>query len=531
MIRSLYIENFVLLKSERLFFSPGLNVITGESGAGKTIILEALTFLLGISQGKNFLPPGCTESHVEAFFEFSGEKLNYLQSLPFSRELNGEIIISRTYHSGGRSEYYLDHRQITLDFLRQIRSCFVEACFREEAFSAYEPDSLLTLIDSRLSAEDRLLRILVVKLYQEFLTMKREHDEFTRSRGELERKRDFQRFQLSEIEESGLLAWNQEELEREYEFLANFEEVTTVFKELSDYFQDASLTARIGEKLKSLNRIRNLPERASALVALLESIASSCSEYSSASEGFLSSVAYDGERLSSLSALMDRFSEFQKKYGLSIREIAEHAENLRKELSILDERLNESQNNQRLKEAEEEYLIKAQTLSRARKKQAEGLGKSILKNLKGLSLDQSKLSFLWKEKEPAADGIDQTQLFFSANPGMPPQPLQKVASFGENSRLLLALKLSLISPYSSTLAFDEIEAGLGGKTLTKTVEKLCELSKSYQVIAVTHSRRLAEAATQHFAVQKETKGEETILRVRQLSEGEPRNRELERLLK
>ncbi|MDD5092307.1 MAG: AAA family ATPase [Candidatus Wallbacteria bacterium] len=528
MIRSLYIENFVLLQSQRLTFAPGLNVITGESGAGKTIILEALTFLFGTQAHKEIFYPGTDECYVEALIELPDPRIAGLAELPFISGSGSEIIVSRKFRRAGKSECYVDNRLVTLENIKRLRPFLLESCFRTDALAVYEPEHLLSVIDCSTGEAGAELSGGVSHAYELYASLNNELELLRRNKSDLERRRDFLAFQVDEIEKSGLLGWNEEELQAEYELLANFEELTQSFQFLVEFFNQTAAVQVIGEKTRALNRLK-LPSRASELLKLLESVESGCRDFASASDNFLSSVQYDRQRLAELTSLMEQLSSLQRKYGSTLSEIAAFADSTRRELQDMESGLDESALREKTLQAEKAYLTTASELSQLRLHAAEKLESLIREGLSDIGLEKSRIRFERTEKNPGRNGFDRFQLLFSANPGSELSPLHKVASFGEQSRLLLALKTALLGDGTGTILFDEVEAGLGGKILKKTVAKLCELSKAHQVIAVTHSRELASRSGLHLLVEKEAGPDSTTLKVRTLTES-GREKESARLL-
>jgi len=506
-------------------------VITGESGAGKSIILEAVDFLMGINSGKEYLINDFQECYVEAMFEIDPEIiLTIKEENDFFDFLGEQIIISRRFTQKGKNYYYVDNRQIKREYIRILRNRIIESCYRDESLSAYSSEGLLSLIDSLIdSSLKKKLFEQIRHSFEDYIVLKKKIDNMKEKRNEMLKKYDYLKFQKQEIEESGLLECNQEEIENEYELLANYDLVNNAFSDIINILDSTDIVRRLLHNVRAVEKLRNLPQNVNHLLEKINFFSDELSEFRSEVENFVNLMEFDSKRLKLLEEKMSKIMEFQKKYASDLNELGKYYSDLQKEMIELENNISLDDNSPELSEKKEKYFLHATKLSNERKKIANKLISKFMKNLSLLGLKGIKSSLKWEETKPGNKGNDRVTLMFSANPDIEMKSVDKIASFGEKSRIILAIKEAAKRETSMVLLVDEIEAGLGGDALLKAIKMLESISKDTQIIAVTHNKRLAEIADTHFLVEKNTQDGKTILSINKLETSFVRKKELKRM--
>jgi len=528
MLLELRLRNFLLIEEARLSLGPGFTVLTGETGAGKSLLVKALRLVLGERGGADYLRPGAGEAVVEALLS-SPELPERLSTLGL--EPAEEILVRRVI-TPERSRIFINGSPVPLKMLAQLTRGLVVLTGQHEFRTLLSPEYRLRLLDAFAGTRELL------QGYREVFFRLKEVRERRRALEEelsrLARERDFLDFQIREIEEAGLSPGEDEELQREREVLRN---LTRLREGLSEGARALSAAGEeLSRALAALKGLVRFEEGLSGLLARLEGAYYEILEGERELEEHLSDLPEDDSRLEEVEARLARLENLKRKYGSSVEEILRTLEELRRRR----ERLEGGEEELAALSAEEarlaeEALERALALSSERIRAAAELSRRVTEELSALAFSgaEFRVEVRREEARPEAlgpEGLDRVEFLVRTNPGTPERPLEKVASGGELSRIFLALKGVLAErDRAACLIFDEVDAGVGGVAAVRVGEKLRKLARREQVICITHLPQIARLADRHFAVEKEVSGGKTFTRVRELSP-EERERELRRML-
>ncbi len=541
MLRLLKITNFAIIDDLEIAFGPGLNVLTGETGAGKSIIFDALNLTLGARAGGDLVRAGAKEAIVESLFEIpdtagGSAARSLLEEAGVEIEEGGELIVRRRVVEAGRSRIYLNGVLGTASLLSRVGERLVNIHGQHAHQSLLRPASHLGLLDdfAQTSGESAALGEMVrnLKAAEERLGA---HREGVRERAQ---RADLLRFQVEELEKAALRAGELVEVEAELPRLRNagrlIEGAASLYERL--YEAEGSVVEKTGEIQRELEGMADLDqslgtlaEEAASAQAQLESLAESLRDYA---EG----IEHDPERLETLEARRALIREMIRKYGSDETECLAYLEESREQLAaISDEEGTEARLMAERDSLRTDLAKSALALSEKRARAAQDLDARMEEALGELNLTGAKFETLITHTEDPegfikmdgrtvvvrADGVDRAQFHFSPNPGEPPRPLNRVASGGELSRLMLALESVLRrADLIPTLIFDEVDAGVGGAVAEVVGRKLKGVSASHQVLVVTHLPQVASLGNRHFRVEKHVEGDRTQTRVELLYDDE-----------
>jgi len=538
MLQELRIENMALIDSLQLELKggrSGLAVFTGETGAGKSIILQAIQLLTGGRGASSWIRSDCDRAVVEAFFvinEDHHETLDFLRD--HGIESDGGCIVRRIFNRKGRSRFYINDRLATTRLASELMENLVNIASQHDHQLLLQARRHLDFLDSFGELWDQ--RSQFGRLYGQWQELSSELSALRKQEQDKEQRRDFLSYQLREIREANVSSGEDEALARERARLKS----STVLADLADQ----SCRLLHGEIIEHLTLIRKNMEQVAQLDdsagELSERIVSACFEVEdldSALRDYRNAIPRDPARLEEINGRLGLLKQLQRKYGPTLDDVAAFADRAEKELTSL----NSVERRIAALEVELEELTgvalrKAEALSRARCGAAEQLSASMRRELASLSFPQAVFEVavtVFREVSMEAlhpTGMDQVEFLFSANPGEPAMPLTKVASGGELSRLMLALKCLLARrDQVDTVIFDEVDAGIGGKAAEAVARKIGELSVHHQVLCITHLPQIAARAGEHFMVAKNVTGGRTLTAIT-LIDTQQRIMELARML-
>lgn len=549
MLRLLRISNFAIIDNLEVTFGPGLNVLTGETGAGKSIIFEALHLALGGRASSELVRSGAKEAVVETLFDLpdtpGGRAARTLfEEAGAAIEADGEVLVRRRISSNGRGRIYLNDSMITAATLSAGGEGLVNIHGQHAQQSLLRPATHLGLLDdfAGLTGESAALTTLVGELRAAEGTLE-QHLHGVRERAQ---RADMLRFQVEELEKENLRAGEWEEIGAEIPRLRNAERL----RELADglyqslYAAEGAVSERLGEALRDLERLAELdPARAdltrdaSSTLAQVESLAESLRDY-------IEEMKTEPGRLEALEERRGRLLEMRRKYGNDEAECLEYLARAQAELeAFADEAGTEARLRGEVKRLRDALAARALALSKSREKSARELDGGMKKGLEELGINGALFETrIARRPDPEgfvktdegivrlqSDGIDQAEFFFSSNPGEAPRPLARVASGGELSRLMLSLEAELRrGDRIPTLIFDEVDAGIGGAVAEVVGRKLLEVSRNHQVLVITHLPQVASLGDVHFRIEKRTEGGRTFTAIEPI-EGEARIEEIARM--
>lgn len=535
MLTEIHVENFALMEAVQLSFSRGLTVFTGETGTGKSMLIDALGVLLGGRASADFIRHGMDKALVEGIFEeCPQEVLEGLDEAGYPPE-EGQLILSREINRNGRNVCRVQGRTVPLTLYRTLVQGLVDIHGQMEHQSLFNPDSHRGLLDA--FGGDKQLELLsqVNKLARTYRSFLNREQQLLRSEADRERREDILRYQIDEITSIDPQSDEEENLLQEKKRLVNSEKImgytSEVYSLLYEGSGQSSAFEQIGRSRKALQDMVRYDSDCSSMLEPIESIYYMIEDLVSQVSSYRESFDFEPGRLDDIE---ERLIELQRlrKYGHTVDEVLKTKKEMVQELHTITNLQGELEALRRDKEiCLKDYERKAKELTQERAFHAKRLAEGLKEELADLGLEKSSFEVRFTAvDEPQVGGAEQAEFYFSANLGEPPKPLAKVASGGEMSRLMLGLK-SLLSKIESvgTFVFDEVDSGVGGRTIQKVGDKLAKIAESKQVFCITHAAQVAAFGDHHFGIQKEIINERTRTRIQCLSEDE-RIHELARML-
>lgn len=527
MLKELRIKNLAIIDDLTIRFETGLNVLTGETGAGKSIIVDALGLALGERAQTDMIKTGETDASVEALFEVSGHPL--LEQMGIISE--DGIILRRSISSAGKSRAYINDTIVNIQSLSEIGRSLVDMHGQHEHQSLLPADNQRTLLDFYGKLQDKKAEVEL--MFHEVQSLKKELSELRTNARERAHRIDLLSFQISEIATASLKPGEKETLENERSILSNLSRLNelteTAYAMLYD--SEGACIEKLSSVISKLKEMSSIDSSISETLALLESAMPLLEDGSISLRGHKEKYDLDPNRLENIEERLETIKKLEKKYGENIGSVLGYRDEAEKELASLgqaDEKAGAVEN--QLKEKEEKLLKAATQLSEKRKKTADEISRAVEKILKELAFEKAGFRAETKPAPLSSSGIDNVEFLFSANPGEALKPLSRVASGGELSRIMLALKNILADVDKiPVLIFDEVDAGIGGRTAESVSVKLKKLAKAHQVICITHLPQIASAADFHIMTEKFQKKDNTFIKIKALSEDE-RKAEIARML-
>jgi DNA repair protein RecN (Recombination protein N) len=527
MLKEIRIKNLAIIDDLRVRFEGGLNVITGETGAGKSIIVDSLSLALGSKAQSDMVRSGEKESVIQAYFELDRE----YEFPDIGVDISGELIIRRSISASGKSRAYINDTMVNLQSLSDIARSLVAIHGQHEHQSLLSVDRHRDLLDSfgKLYAE----RERIENLYRETEFLRKEESDLRQRVKERAQRIDLLRFQINEIDSASLRAGEKEELTEKKAILSNLNRL----KELAEtaYAMIYSLEGSCMEKLSSvISRVKemsSLDHGASGIMNSLESALPSIEDAAVSLRGYKDRYDLDPDMLAAVEDRLDLIKGLEKKYGEGIEAVMKYrdeAGNRLTDIEIADERLGNVEAD--LRKKEEELFEAAAMLSGKRKEAAARMEALVKRELQALAFSNAEFAIGIKKENISRHGADKVEFLFSANAGEPVRPLVKIASGGELSRVMLALE-SILADFDgiSVLVFDEVDAGIGGKTAETVGKKLKAISHNRQVLCTTHLPQIASKGNFHLKTEKGRKDERACVEISELSGGE-RLHEIARML-
>ncbi|MCM2276838.1 MAG: DNA repair protein RecN [Oligoflexia bacterium] len=537
MLETLKIRNVAIIDAAEISFRAGLNVLSGETGAGKSIVLEAISLLLGGRASTELIRTGCDEAVVEGLFDLSQiswmaprlEKLGFNAGTP-------ELLIKRTVHRSGKHRIHINGELATVSILQELCEGLIDLCGQHEHQSLTKASVQLELLDRYASLEAQAKG--VANAFHRLRELKSEAARLQEAETERSRRADFLKFQIEELRSAALRPGEDDELHSEKHLLQSAEARVAAAESARRILEEEgegtlnSLRAAV-QKMRAL---RNLDERVTPMLEGLERGIAEVEEVDLALNRYLGSVDLNTERLESVQERLSLIADLRRKYGPTIEAMLASLEQLEAEFAALDkttERLAEL--SQAIEGAAAELTRFGKRLSVARRKAAELLSGSVTGELKDLRMSEARFHVELTAKENLEDwtaaGADAIHFLVQTNAGEPPRPLGKIASGGELSRLMLAIRRVIADKGGiGVYLFDEIDAGIGGQTAFQVGKKLKSVAAYNQVLCITHLPQVASFADHHLVVRKTTTGKRTVTEVLELSGKSERKEELARML-
>ncbi|WP_100488232.1 DNA repair protein RecN [Sporolactobacillus pectinivorans] len=541
MLLELQVVNFAIIEKLRVSFENGLTVFTGETGAGKSIIIDAIGLLAGGRGSIEYVRHGTNKAEIEGLFEIDGqhEVIPILDALGIDKNDN-MIILRREISARGKSICRVNGKLVTLNALQKIGHRLIDIHGQHEHQLLLDPERHLPLIDLFGGSDLAKLKYEYSTEYEKTADLAKQCERFNKNEKQIVQRIDLLKYQIKEINDAKLHEGEDDKLYEEKRRLVNFEKV---FQALKLGYEALDGESRGLDWLRSASgSLESVQDLDNDLKGYAESI-SNCyyilEEQSSSMRGYLEQMEYDPERLDEIEMRLNEIHLLKRKYGTDIKEILDYCEKIKKEYDDLthrDERYDEL--NQAFHDHMDYLRKKALAVSGVRKKTVIQLNQAINHELKDLYMEQAQFEARLNQQDDLEsfrnyhpDGIDNAEFFIATNPGEPLKPLVKIASGGELSRIMLAIKSNFRQVMGVTsIIFDEVDTGVSGRVAQAMAEKIFNLSKSSQVFCITHLPQVAAMADHHLYISKQvTENQRTVTSVKKLDE-EEKIREIGRMI-
>ena len=534
MLVHLHVRNLALIEDIEVEFGPGLNILTGETGAGKSILLGSMQLILGGRSAKDMIRTGASSALVELLFQVENPRAEAsLRELGVETS-EGQVLLTRKLMDG-RSINKINGETCTVAQMKAAASCLLDIHGQHEHQSLLYQDKQLEILDIYGKEEIFPAKDKVQTAYKKYRDCKRQLDELDIDEEQRNRERAFLEFEINEIESAQLVSGEDEELEKRYRKLSNGRKILETLqgvRDLTGYESGQGAGESVGNAVREISRVTEYDTQLDSMASALQEIDGLLNDFNRELASYVDDLNFDDEAFYETEKRLDMINGLKAKYGRTIEDIQEYCLKQKQKLENLDkyeERFHEAEEN--LKKSREELETVSHKLSVIRQKYSQMLTDKITEGLKDLNfLDvQFQITFR-RRKEYTAGGFDDIEYEISTNPGESLKPLGKIVSGGELSRIMLAIKAILADrDQIETLIFDEIDTGISGRTAQKVSEKMAVIGRCHQVLCITHLPQIAAMADTHFEIEKHQKDNETITEIHPL-EGDDSVRELARLL-
>lgn len=518
MLIQLNIKNFALIEEMTINFSEGFNILSGETGAGKSIMIDAIDFVLGGKFSKNLIRTGEEKTYVEALFTIEGNKaLKVLEELEI--EYEDVLIVSRESHINGKNLIKVNGKSLITSQLRQIRAKLLDIHGQHQNVELLQRSSHISYLDDFIDVQIIEPLNKYSELRDDLLKIRAN---ISRISGNQDREKllDYLKFQIEDIEKAKLKENEEESLKEEYNILANAEKINkslAVSCGILSGNEEFSVIDSISKVIQELSNVENHFEKIKKNKEIIEGAFYTIEEASRELRDMAEDIVFDQDALDKVNARIYEINVYKKKYGATIPEILEYYEKIQKEYNEI---INSEKIIEGLKEKESEVLskmkAKALVLHDLRKEKSKFLEEKILKELTFVGLEKSRMEIRVISQEAFNEkGFDDVCFYISTNPGEPLMPLEKVLSGGELSRIMLALKCVFAEKDEiPTLIFDEIDTGISGAVAQRVGEKMYQLSKTHQVLCITHLPQIAVLSDYHYFVMKKVIDNKTFTQIK-----------------
>ncbi|WP_312812210.1 DNA repair protein RecN [Sedimentibacter sp.] len=530
MLLTLNISNFAVFEKQTIEFDSGFNVFTGETGSGKSILIEALSLILGERASKDLIRKGKASALLEAIFDVSDNSDFYVFLQNNNIEMSAEdyLIISREIYENGKSISKINGRTVPLSIIKEAGSYLIDIYGQFGHESLFKKENHIILLDSLIQKDLTPNLETYYKLYTEYNKIIKEIEILQDKLSNKDLKIEQLQFEINEIDEADLNEFEEEELLKQIKKLSNIQEIQNSLVEINSILSDNSLNS----VYNLLNKIKGYDDSLSGFLSKLDILLEELQYFNYDLRDYSEKLDFDGEKLDIIEKRMSFITRLKRKYGFSIEKIKEYRESANKELDILLKA--ESNLNMMIRE-KAEYNKKLEEfsdiISDKRKNAAKILEAKILNELDDLNMKNIEFKVAINRKANYSyDGVDDVEFLISTNVGSDLNSVQKVVSGGEASRIMLAFKKIVSDIESSqTMVFDEIDTGISGKTAQMAGIKMSYISANHQIICVTHSPQIASISKNHFLIEKKVINNNTYSIVNKLNE-ENKIYEIARLL-
>lgn len=530
MLSLLHIENIAVIEQAEISFDRGFHVLTGETGAGKSILIDAISAILGERSYRDMIRTGTEKASVRAIFT---EVPEYPWFEENGVEYDSEVVIQRDIYLDGRNNCRVNGTPVTVTILRKLGIQLINIHGQHDSASLFDENNHLTFLDD--FAENYPLRETYCEKFEAVSSLRKEIERFSMDEGEKLRKLEMLKYQIAEIEKAELEAGEDDALEERRKVLQNAEKLSDGLNSAVESLYGGDDTdgaiSLISTAQRDLARLSRYTDTFSELQEKLTDLMYQLQDAADELRQQQDDLSYSGDELERIEARLDVIHRLRRKYGADCAEILQYLENARKELDEIefsDDHLDKLK--RKLLKAEKEAWDAAYALRDSRNEAAERLSARILDELSQLDMPKVQFSCVFTELELTANGADGVAFYMSANAGEALKPMSKVASGGELARIMLAIKNVLAEQDQvSTLIFDEVDTGVSGRAAVKVAEKLHSIAKNKQVLCITHLPQIAARGDNHMLISKSERDGRTYTTVTPLDR-EGRKQELARII-
>lgn len=534
MLRTLSIENIAVIEKAKIDFDGGLNVLTGETGAGKSIVVDSINAVLGERTSKELVRTGSDFAFVSAFFEnINATVCGELEKLGYTPEDDGSLLITRRISKDGRSSCRINGMPATVSVLHTLGKALVNIHGQHDSQSLLDPEQHYKFIDM-LSGDSSALSDYKAA-FSRFLSVRRELKALTAAADSADKNTELLEYQIKELEEADIKIGEAQALNARKKVMDSAEEAAKAYSSALEAVngddENPGAESLLQSALESVVRFSELSPEIKKASALLENAVDEIADAKSVIDGELSVLDFDPREREEIEERLDELFRLGKKYGDGEEKMLAYLDNAKRKLnSIVNNEEELEKLNDEYDKAYADVLAAAEKLTALRKKTAQKFAEDVKNQLAYLDMPKINFTVDFKKGIMSSAGLDKIEFLLSANPGEEPKPLVKIASGGELSRIMLGIKSILAyNDTVDTLIFDEIDTGVSGRASQKIGLKLKEVSKNTQVICVTHSAQIASNADSHFLISKDISGDRTFTSVTLLDRSQRRN-ELARIM-
>ncbi len=524
MLRNLHIKKMALIDEIEVNFEEGLNILTGETGAGKSILLGAVTIALGGRTGKEMLREGAEYGLVELLFEINHpETKKAIAALDIALSEDDVLIISRKIYPN-RVVNKLNDEMVTVSKLKEIAGILLDIHSQQEHQSLLKKANHLHILDRFGNDTIQEWKQEAAKNYETYRALKKELESTFLDEETRKRQLDFAKYEIKEIQDAKLRPEEEEELELKYRKMTNSRQIMEAISfvyQISGYEQADSAGEQLGHALAHINKVSEYDDDLMGLQEQLATIDSLLNDFNRELSDYISELSFDEQEFREVEQRLDQIHNLEAKYGKTIPEVLHYLEEKESEVSRFEDYESYQQKLEAdCKKAWSAYEMNAQELSKCRKQVSGQLTTMIRDALKDLNFLDVQFEMQFEQKEqPGRDGMDDAYFMISTNVGECMKPLWEVASGGELSRIMLAIKSCLAEEDAiDTLIFDEIDVGISGRTAQKVSERLSALGQTHQVICISHLPQIAAMADAHYKIEKFVVEQKTRTQIERLQE-------------
>jgi DNA repair protein RecN (Recombination protein N) len=540
MLLEINIKNFIIIEQESINFTAGLNIITGETGSGKSLIIDALQAITGGRFNKDDIRHEADKALISALFvvENNVELEALLEEYGIEKEADNSLLISREVNTAGRAGSRINGQTVTFTMLKSVAQCLIDIVGQNEHQLLFNANKHIDFIDNFGEQEVEIFKSKLKLITDELKLVEAKYKEVCGSSSERERKLDLYKFQIEEIESAALKPEEEEQLKAKRLLLLNSEKlcknITLVYDSLFNSDDSTSCAVSVLEdSAQRLNELQHIDSRLQDFVGVIEASLYQLEDIKADIRDYKDNIEFSDDEINSIGARLDLISKLKRKYGATLADVIKYGKTAAIEYeTLLNSEKFAVELESKISSLRLKYHDEANKLSLVREKLSRKLEKLVEQELQDLNMKGSAFQVNIKKDETviSSKGIDKIEFLLSPNPGEPPKQLSKIASGGEMSRVMLAIKNTITKAEKiPSIVFDEVDAGIGGLTATIVGQKIKKISKNSQIICITHLAQIACFADNHIYTSKTIRNNKTFTKIKTLDMKE-RTEEVARML-